>query len=154
MAVIWAAALTAARAEAKRMSVQVKQGAIRATPSFVGQVVQTLSYGDRVTVVEEKAGWARVTAGTVSGWMHQSALSAKRIVLAAGADDVRTGAASDELALAGKGFNSSVEAQFKQQNPRVDYGPVDRMEARTVSPAQIADFLKQGHVGAAQGGAR
>jgi hypothetical protein len=44
--------------------------------------------------------------------MHESALSAKRVKMQAGGT-AKTGATSDELALAGKGFNKDVEAQFK-----------------------------------------
>lgn len=152
--VILTAALITARAESKMMSVQVKQGPVRSTPSFVGPIVATLSYGDRVTVAEERPGWMRVsTAGGTSGWMHQSALSEKKIVLRAGAN-VQSGASGDEMALAGKGFNSDVEAQFKAQNREIDFGPVDRMEKRSLSQADMAAFLKDGGLHPREGGAR
>jgi hypothetical protein len=41
-----------------------------------------------------------------TGWLHQSALTKKTISMKAGGQDVATAASGDELALAGKGFNS------------------------------------------------
>ena len=150
-----AAMLVTAWAGSRTLSVQVKEGPVRAAPSFVGQIVGNLSYGDRVEVVDERAGWLKVATSTgVCGWMHQSALTEKRIVMRAGSGAVQTGASGEELALAGKGFNSDVEAQFKAQNRAIDFGPVDRMERRKASQAEMAAFLKEGRVHPAEGGAR
>jgi len=44
----------------KEMSVQVKQGQVRATPSNLGKILATLSYGDRVEILEDKDGWIRI----------------------------------------------------------------------------------------------
>jgi len=92
----------------KMMSVQVRQGDVRATPYFLGKIVATLSYGDRVEVLGSKENWFRVSprGKGVTGWMHASALSEKRIVLKAGGTDAKVAASSGELALAGKGFNA------------------------------------------------
>ena len=79
------AMILATGAAAETMSVQVKESAVRATPSFLGQVVKTLSYGSKVTVVEKTPAWVKVsTPEGVSGWMSQSALTPKRIVMTAG----------------------------------------------------------------------
>jgi len=136
------------------MSVQVKQGVVRSTPSFVGQVVGSLNYGERVTVLEQQPGWIRVSASGLTGWMHQSALTSKRIVLTASGTAAPTGASTDELALAGKGFNSDVEAQFKAQNREVDFEAVDRMEKRKATPEEISAFLAEGGVRPGKGGAQ
>ena len=111
------------------MTVQVKQAAIRATPSYLAPIVAPLNYGDRLTVYEKKGDWCRVgrTDQPASGWIHASALSRQRIALKAG-DDTRTAASSEEVALAGKGFNSDVESAFKANHADIDFRPIDRME--------------------------
>jgi Bacterial SH3 domain len=132
--------------EQKMMSIQVKQGEIRSTPSFLGVIVARVSYGDRVYVREEKGSWVKVrmTGQNSEGWIHTSALTLKKIVFNAGAADVQTSASSSELALAGKGFNEQVENEFKEQNPKINYAWVNRMEKFVVSEKEIKQFLKEG----------
>ncbi len=130
----------------KMMSVQVKKGEVRLTPSFLGKIVARLSYGDRVDVLEEKGSWTRIglPGSSASGWIHSSALTRKKIVLKAGAQNVQTAASSDELALAGKGFNQQVESEFKAKNPNLDFTWIDRMEKFVVSEKQIKRFIEEG----------
>ncbi len=138
----------------KTMSVQVKEGQLRSTPSFLGKIIANPSYGDRVEIIQNQGSWKKVAVGGVQGWMHTSALTTKTIVLKAGAQDVRTSATGGELALAGKGFSEEVEKQYKSLNQNLDYTWVDRMEKFQVSPEQMQAFLKQGNVIPAEGGAK
>lgn len=137
---------TAIEGGGKAMSVQVKQGQVRASPSFLGKVVVTLDYGDRVETLEEKDGWIRVVppAKKAPGWMHSSALSEKRIVLKAGKKEAELAASSGELALAGKGFNADVEAEFKARNKGINFAWIDRMQDMTVPPDEVQAFLREG----------
>jgi hypothetical protein len=139
-----ALAAGAGAAQPTTMSVQVRQGAVRNTPSPIGSVVTTLAYGDRVEVLETKSAWFKVSSAKGSGWMHESALSRKKIVLSGGGTAAPTGASSEEMALASKGFNSDVEAQFKAQNKNVDFAAVDRMEQRKIADQEKARFIKDG----------
>lgn len=129
-----------------QMSIQVKNGQIRQTPSFLGKVIATLAYGDRVDVVEERTGWAfiKIPGSDRSGWVHLSALTHKKIVLSAGTADVEQAASSDEVALAGKGFNKQVEGEFKSKNQHLDYAWIDKMERFSVSQQQIEQFVREG----------
>lgn len=140
----------------KMMSVQVKRGEVRATPYFLGKIVATLSYGDRVEVLASNESWFRVSpqGKGVTGWMHASALSEKRIVLKAGGRDAQVAASSGELALAGKGFNADVEAEFKARNRKIDFSWIDRMQAMKVPPERIAAFLQEGGLVPPQGGGK
>jgi hypothetical protein len=128
------------------LTVQVKQGQLRSTPSFLGSITATCAYGSKVKLIEDKGAWKKVTIRKNTGWMHESALTTKTIILEAGKSDVKTGATKGELALAGKGFNSKVEAEFKSKNNAVNYTWVDRMETYTVKSSQMQAFLKQGQV--------
>jgi uncharacterized protein YgiM (DUF1202 family) len=139
---------------AERMSVQVQDGQVRATPSFLGAVTAKLPYGAAVEAQPEQNGWIQVqTASGQQGWMHKASLSKKKIVMTAGAAGA-SGASSDELALAGKGFNSDVEKEFKKQNPTVNFAAVDRMAKLKIAPQEMQKFLADGSVKPPTGGAK
>ncbi len=130
---------------AKEMSVQVRDGQLRNRASFLGAVTGAVAYGDRVTVNQTQAGWCEVaTASGATGWIHESALTPKRVVMSSGAADTRSGASGEEVALAGKGFSKEVEAEYKKGNAKIDYAWVDWMGKQTVPPEQLVQFLKQG----------
>ena len=136
----------------KTMSVQVKEGQLRSTPSFLSEIVAKPSYGDRVEIIQDKGTWKKVVVRGVQGWMHTSSLTTKNIVLRAGAANVQTSATGSEIALAGKGFSEEVEKQYKSLNPNLDYAWVDRMEKFQVTPKQMQAFLKEGSVMPTEGG--
>ena len=133
---------------AKEMSVQVRDGQLRNRASFLGTVTATVAYGDRVTVNQTQAGWCEVaTASGASGWIHESALTPKRVVLSSGTEDARAqSVGSEEVALAGKGFSKEVEAEYKKQNPQLDFTWVDWMGQQTVATERLVEFLKQGNL--------
>jgi hypothetical protein len=130
------------------MSVQVKNAQVRATPSFLGRVQAEVSYAQQVLVQEDQGAWLKVSVPGkgVEGWLHGSALTAKRIVLQAGAEDVQLSASSGEIALAGKGFNEQVEKEFRARNTDVDFTWIDRLETRRPNAARIEQFAKQGNL--------
>jgi SH3-like domain-containing protein len=138
-------ATAAVAAAAKPMSIQVQSVPLRATPSFLGRAVATAAYADRVEVLADQNGWMQVrTPQGTTGWVHESALSRKELVLKAGADDVSRTASGEELALAGKGFNSQVEADFKSRNQDVDFTWIDRMGQMVIKDTEMLSFLKEG----------
>ena len=132
----------------KVMSVQVKESYLRTTPSHLGKIVVKASYGDRVAVSAEQGDWKKVSLanGKYQGWMHNSALTNKRIALKAGQSNVATSVSRDEIALAGKGFSDEVEAQYRKNNKNLDYDWINRMEAFTVSPKQMEVFVSSGQL--------
>jgi uncharacterized protein YgiM (DUF1202 family) len=145
--------LAAAAVFAAPMSVIVKETQIRATPSYMSKILVLARYGDRLEVLEKQNGWAKVSlpAGKGQGWVHLSALSTKQVALKAGDAAAAGGASSGEVALAGKGFNKEVEAQYRDET-QLDFTWIDRMEGFRVSPEQILAFLQAG--GLPQGGAQ
>ena len=145
---IGCAALVATSAwAAKEMSVQVRDGQLRNRASFLGTVVGAVAYGDRVTVNQTQAGWCEVSSAGKTGWIHESALTPKKVVLASGTADARVqSVGSEEVALAGKGFSKEVEAEYKKQNPQLDFTWVDWMGQQTVSTERLVAFLKQGNL--------
>lgn len=135
------------------MSVQVKTGQLRETPSFLGKLVCPVNYGDRLQVLTQQGDWAKVTTpGGQTGWVHNSALTKKKITMKAGDQNAQTAASGDELALAGKGFNSDVEADFKARNKNIEFTWVDKMEKFKVAPEAMQQFLKEGGIQPVEGG--
>jgi hypothetical protein len=89
----------------------------------------------------------RVDHSGAAGWIHHSALTKKKVAMQGGSGQVKTGASSEELALSSKGFNSDVEAEFKEGNSEVDYAWVDKMERQFVTtPEDLRNFLIKGEV--------
>jgi len=152
---VTSALLGAYAAPNDQMSVQVRETQVRSTPSFMGKVLATLEYGERVEVTEKSRGWARVDVpgGGGSGWVNLSALSEKRIVLKAGSADVDKTASGGEVALAGKGFNEQVEARYESQND-LDYTWIDRMEGYDVPVSRRVSFLLEGGLSPSVGGSQ
>jgi hypothetical protein len=58
------------------------------------------------------------------------------------------------VALAGKGFNAEVEAQYRKGHQNANYPAVDQMERVRISPQEMVAFLDQGEVKPAAGGGK
>ena len=137
---------------AKVMSVSVRDGQVRETPSFLGKIVGKATYGQSVDVLQEQGDWSKVTLpGGVAGWMHKTALSTDKLAMSGGS--AAPGSVSGkEMALAGKGFSAEVEADYKRSHGG-NFAAVDAMERVSYSPSALLAFLSQGDV-KPQGGAR
>ncbi len=145
----------AAWSDSGMMSVQVKEGRLRSSPSFLGSIVGPVRYGDRVQTIGKRGDWIDVkSSSALSGWIHESALTSKQVVLSSAGGAVSSSANGQEIALAGKGFNADVERQYRANNARIDYAWVDRMEGYKISREQMISFLDEGKVKGAQGETR
>jgi len=148
LCILWLSA--SATMAATVMSIQVNKTELRETPSYLGKVVTSLAYGDKVTVQSENGAWSQISAAGQSGWVHNSALTKKTIVMKSGAG-AQTSASSGEMALAGKGFNSDVENQFKANHKDINFAPVDKMEKIKIPISDIQEFAKTGKLHGAGG---
>ena len=139
----------------KTMIVQVKQAQIRSTPSFLGKILARPAYGEKVTILTEKKGWMKVkrnTAVRVKGWMHSSALSPVKLILRSG-DQSKTGqVSSQEVALAGKGFNQKIEGGYALDHQNLNYGWVDKMEKISPDMEEVEKFVINGSLSLENGG--
>jgi len=148
-AVISAIVFLDATADAqKTMSVQVREGHLRATPSHLGKIVARVSYGDQVVVLENAGVWDKVSAagGKARGWIHHTALTSQKIALKSGKTGVNASVSQSEIALAGKGFSKEVEASYSKANKNLNYAWIDRMETFKVSPSQMQKFIADGRM--------
>ena len=136
---------TAADALAEDVYVTVRESKLRPKPDFFSAGIADLKYGDRLQVVSSSEPWLTVkTAGGRSGYVHQSAISEKRVVLRSSASFDAAGQDSNDVVLAGKGFSAAVEKQFASQNSQLNFADVNAMERIKVSPKDVANFVQQG----------
>ena len=126
-----------------QMSGQVQKWVVRAKPNAMGAQIDALAYGDRIEVGPLQNGWYPVTVNGVSGWVPASSLSTKKIVMRSGTSDAATGASSEEVAMAGKGFNKQVEDEMQAQG-KLDYAWVKKMYDFTAKEGDIVLFRAQG----------
>jgi len=126
--------------------VKVRTTKLRAKPQQWAPAVSNLSYGDRLTLLSKEGAWKKVQFGNRKGYIHDSALSERRIVLKASKSV--SGGDDRDVILAGKGFNKEVEKGYAAKSG-LNYAAVNAMEKITVSDSELATFAKTGQL---QGG--
>lgn len=147
--ILAASCLITITSQAATMNVQVQDGVVRATPTFLGKPVTKVQYGNQVQTIQLQGEWYQVSVQGQTGWIHQSALTTKKIRLTAGQENVQLGASDSEMALAGKGFNEQVETEYRSQNKQANYAAVDQMEKAVITEDEMAAFITAGNL---QGG--
>jgi hypothetical protein len=143
---IWlGAALVAATVlGAAELAVQLRTAKLRSKPDFLGPIVATLNYGDKIQQLGEQDGWLHVrTAQGAEGWLHPSAVNKAKSV-EAGGKKADTSASADEVALAGKGFNEDVEKKYAADHKDLDFAQVDQMEKTKASETELRAFASEG----------
>ena len=92
-------------------------------------------------VVEEKGNWVKVeTDGKkMAGWIPAASVTTKKVPK----KNSRTTASADEIALAGRGWNSDVENTFKGDRKKA-YEIIDRMESVDLDSEILLEFIKDG----------
>jgi hypothetical protein len=128
-----------------QMSLQVAKSQIREAPTVVSPIIATVVYGSKLLVYGNADGWAKVQVpgSTRLGYIFLSALTEKKIAPGAAAGAAAPGVSGTEIALAGKGFNETVESSFRQ-NTHVDYSWVDAMEKLGYPQDLCVSFLDGG----------
>lgn len=125
-----------------KMYVLVDKTELKSSPSFFGKNLEAIFYGDEVIVLEEKGKWKKVQLSSdswIEGWINESSLTKKKIVVS----DSRLSVSTEELALAGKGFNADIEAQYKKEG-NLNYQDVDVVEKNMISFENVLDFMIDG----------
>lgn len=130
------------------MSVQIRNAHLRATPSYLGVKIATTDYADKVTLLQSEGEWRKVksTRTGEEGWVHLSALRTKAIEVKTDAQDASATASGEEMSLAGKGFNSKVESDFRSKNADIDFGPIDKMQEKSIPTEEMIQFLNEGEI--------
>ncbi len=128
-------------------NVKNQRAMVRETPTPLGKIITTLSFGDAVEVLEKQGTWCKVSLKTgQTGWMHEADLTSKKIALRSGETTAEAKASEHEVALAGKGFNSDVEKEFKSKNKQLDFTWIDKMVQITIPISEMQAFVKEGEL--------
>ena len=162
--IVFAGAVIAAAATS--VAVKVKQTSVRSDHQFFAPTLATARFTEQLQVLGQEQGWYRVRYGSVTGWVHSSAVSesAQSGGSTSGAlaglgsalsalsgrpsqtASTTRGYTEDEVALAGKGFNQNVEEQYRSRYPRADFAAVDKMERLQADSEEISRFAKAGRL--------
>lgn len=128
---------------AETARVATKETAIRADAKFFAPVKATARYQDTLTIIGRRGDWFQVKFRGTEGFVHKSAIEEKSFSLGSMAGK-GGGASSDEVALAGKGFNPQVEASYKQGHPDLDFRTVNQVGQYQVPAAELEKFIAAG----------
>jgi hypothetical protein len=135
-----ALALTAVAAYASTITVLVQQTALRKRAQSYSPSVGTARLGQKFESSGLEGGFHK----TPSGYIHSSAVTERKVKLGS-ADSVGGSASSEEVTLAGKGFNAQVEKSYGEKNgSAVNFAAVNAMERRSVGEEELFDFLRAG----------
>lgn len=140
------AAFTSASFAGQTLMVTIKQVSIRADKQFFAKTVAEAKYQDRLEAIKQQGDWYQVAFKGVQGWVHKSSVG-EAAKGSTGSSTVASSKVSDEdVALAGKGFNSQVEGDYKKKNPNLNFAAVDSLEKISVSDKDSAEFMKAGRL--------
>lgn len=129
----------------QKLSVLVRESKLRAAPNHWSEARADLKYGDTVTVTAPGEIWIEVASETgVKGFVHASAVSARRVVLKAGAQPEGAEVDSANVVLAGKGFNEDVEEMYRSETKDLNYAAVDSWEKSLITADALDSFMKTG----------
>jgi uncharacterized protein YgiM (DUF1202 family) len=134
--------LTLSAALAAQYRVITKEAMVRKDKRFFAPVVTRIPYGTAVEDQGREGDWLKVTYKGKRGWLHIGAVQEQSFQL------LRAGRArettQEEVALAGKGFTPAVEKAFKNRNPGLKYGEVDKIQSYKISDSALQAFIQAG----------
>ncbi len=142
MLIIGLTAPVLAASKTKSKYVTLDPAPLKAKPSSAAKKTGTAEYASAVIVIKEEKGWCYVQLASnksVEGWIPTSALTDKKIKEKKNA----TSADADEIALAGKGFNSTIEAVYAEEF-EVSFDIVDYIETLGADTEEAVEFARAG----------
>jgi hypothetical protein len=130
----------------QKVSIMVKETRLMEKATHWAAPKRVLKYGDSLTVASEPQGaWIEVETDLKErGYIHESALTTRTVVLRTGVNLGTTEVESTNVVLAGKGFNSDVEDLYKSQAKNLDYTLVNTWESQSVDSQELIAFAELG----------
>ncbi|MCQ2586841.1 MAG: SH3 domain-containing protein [Treponema sp.] len=127
----------------KTMYVSVDTAIVRENSSKASKKSASIPYGAAVTIIQEKKDWYYISCDSpkVYGWVQASSLTRKNVA----ARGKVSSADAKEIALAGKGFNASIETAYAEAG-NIDFSTVNKVETYTPSEESIVKFIKEGEL--------
>jgi uncharacterized protein YgiM (DUF1202 family) len=132
---------------AESLRVERANTQLYSSPNFGSASLGTVPSGAEVAVMSRSGDWVQVNYQGKTGWLHKTVFPRAAspglpggLLTSGPARETK----SDEVAMAGKGFNSDVEAGYRQKNSGLNYASVDQLERFQVNPTQVAAFAREG----------
>ena len=123
------------------MYVSIKNATLKEKNKKFSKTLHTINYADKIKVEKEQNSWAYVyleSDSSIKGWIPLSSLSKRKIL-----KSNNISANAKELALAGKGFSSAIEAEyFKSKDNNIEI--VNEIETFSSSEQEIIEFINLG----------
>lgn len=138
---------TEAQSNGAMLTIKIRDSKLRSGPKLWAPSVRDLKFGDQLAAQGTEQGWFKVkTSGGAVGYVHPSAVTDRKVVLASTKAAQASVDASD-VVLAGKGFNKDIEREFAQNNPESNFKAVDQVAALRIPDQDLARFLRDGKLG-------
>ena len=126
----------------KTQYVAIDPAPLKAKPAASSKKVGTIEYASAVEVLKEEKAWVYVQLVediNVQGWLPASALTSKKLK----GKGAAASANADEIALAGKGFNSTIETVYAEQY-EMNFSVVDYIESLGADQNEAISFAQEG----------
>lgn len=132
-------------AATETVTVTVKKASIRRDRQFYAPTIAEAHLGESFKVQERGGGWVKVDSQAGAGWLHESAVTAKKVEVSSAAP--KGGQVDDrDVANASKGFNPQVESAYRKKNPTANFAAVDRMENLQANDSAVQSFVRDGNI--------
>jgi len=146
--IVWIWLLSLASLWADAGYIAVEKAKVLEKPNLFAKVLGTLSYGSKVELNPAKKGAfysLKYQGKTV--YLHESTLNKKKITITA---DTKTRTSTDEITAATKGFDETVESNYKAGHAQLRYDLLDKAEMmaeQTNFQSSGLSFRKLGKLG-------
>ena len=125
------------------MYVSVEEVTSKVKPSMWGKDGKDYYYGEVVEILDEDGSWYLVTTndGKQKGWLRESVLTTRKLK-----KQGNVSVDAKELALAGKGFSSPIEAEYSDKYD-IDFDTVDKIEKVSIDiDRKLREFIREGNL--------
>jgi hypothetical protein len=129
---------------AETLKVTTRENSLRSDCRFFAPVKVNVVLGDQLVVKGRQGDWYLVSAKGVNGCIHKSAVEKRNFAVSG--KGAAGGVSADEVSLAGKGFNSQVEAGYRKSGKNLNYTAVDEIMKFSVSEKSLESFVLQGRL--------
>lgn len=128
--------------DSKYLYIAIDSAPLKVKPSASSKTVETVEYSSAVCVIKTQKNWSYVQLvndDSIEGWIPTSSLTTKKLKQKGKA----ASANADEIALAGKGFTSTVESIYAEESS-LSFSDVDLMENFGLPFEDIVFFAEDG----------
>ena len=144
---------TPAPKKGSKLAVKTVSARLLKGPGLLSPQAGPVDRGAVLIVLGTKGDFYQVKAEAsgVEGWIYRTdVVEAKAGTSSAASSGGATGVSQEEAELAARGFNRGVEDDYRQKNPTLDFGMVDKIDRLSEDQDALAAFAVAGELGGAK----